>query len=1028
MRKFLTVLCVLLLALPLAAQLNKGNIYGKVVDGDGNALPGVTITLSGSLTAPMQQISTAQGNFRFLGLDVANDYILKAELEGFKPFIRENIVVNIGVATDITMTMEMGALEEEITVTAASPVVESKRTSVAENVTRDVLQSLPSARDPWVVLQQAPGVMVDRENVGGSESGQQAGFFAKGGGQNQWSMDGVVITDPAAISSPTYFDFDAFEEMNITTGGADVTIQGGGININMVTRRGGNRVSLGGRFYFTDQKFQAVPTGEKFDILEGLYGEGNGYNRINNIKDYGFNMGGPLVQDRVWWWMSYGVQDIKTVVITGARDDTLLQNYAGKINLQILPENRMELFTHIGNKEKFGRSSSQTFPQGWHQTGKYHFGSPIWKVQDEHMFGDSLFVSAKYSFNDAGFNLISMVDPDQQNLIKRNVDAGWIWENGYYNYNASRPSHSLYLDVSYFNDSLLNMSHEFKVGFFWRSSNGEHYWSTPGNVQMNYNYGARNLIDFNADGIPEPAPDWAFIYTWRGSLDNNTITGWAGYFSDTITVGRLNLILGARYDYQTPKVSAFSKTAVIPENGAWKNNFSSATTSAMGAFLPALEIPDVESNWGMKVFSPRIGATYDLFGDGKTILKATYNRYGEFMGTGWADYFLGTYTGGWVDYMWKDGNSNGIVDITEVYWRDSSYAVHQVWDAGGNMLVDYPGFEWYAWGSYDPTDPQTTGTKRYTFADNVGSYMINEFIVTLERELLPDFGAAFDFSYRKFTNYNWNRAWDGSDMSTLRSADDYVQVGTIPATMGSYSTKEAAGRPYYLYAAGTQNYYPQYRSERPGFYRDYMGGEMRFNKRLSNRWMFQGSVTLQTEKVHYEGSTFNTTNDWAYDNNIYAQSMGGGSGKISMRVFSHWLVKLSGLYQLPYDFNVSFSFNARQGHMTVESGTLVDYDAPNSLNRSIGITFQKFGSLRLPTFYNLNLRLEKVINAGDFGKIYIMADLFNVLNKAHENRRYDAHHGTWYKQTNSFVQNPTDGLLNEILAPRVIRLGVRFQF
>ncbi len=71
--------------------------------------------------------------------------------------------------------------------------------------------------------------------------------------QNVWAMDGMVITDPAAIgASPTYYDFDAFEEMNITVGGADVTVQTGGIALNMVTRRGGNRVSLGGRFYLTD--------------------------------------------------------------------------------------------------------------------------------------------------------------------------------------------------------------------------------------------------------------------------------------------------------------------------------------------------------------------------------------------------------------------------------------------------------------------------------------------------------------------------------------------------------------------------------------------------------------------------------------------------------------------------------------------------------------------------------------------------------------------------------------------------------
>ncbi|MFQ6037893.1 MAG: carboxypeptidase regulatory-like domain-containing protein, partial [Candidatus Aminicenantales bacterium] len=771
MRKLLTFFCVLLLAFPLVAQQNRGNIIGKVVDEDGNPIPGVTVTLTGSLTAPVTAVTSAEGVFRFMALAPENDYAIKCELEGFKPLIRTDIVVAVGRNTELTLTMEMGALEEEITVTAASPVVQSKKTTVAETVTQEMLQSLPTARDPWVVLQQAPGIMVDRENIGGSESGQQAGFIAKGGGYDQWSMDGVVITDPAAIASPTYYDFDAFEEMNITTGGADVTIQGGGVALNLVTRRGGNRVSLGGRFYFTDSKFQAAHTGPKVDEILARYPKGVGYNVIRNIKDYGFNMGGPLWVDKAWWWMSYGVQDIKTNVITGAADDTLLQNYAGKINLQLLPENRFEAFTHIGNKEKFGRSSSHSFPRGWHQTGKYHFGSPIYKIQDEHMFGDNLFLSAKWSFNDAGFNLIPMDDEEQNKLTRRDIDNG-VYYDSYYAYNASRPSHSIYLQANYFNDDLFGASHEFKVGFDWRHSTGQHYWSTSGNVMTAYNYGNRLILDMDGDGLPDVVPGIKAVWVWRGWRDNNSVTQYAGYFQDTITIGRLNLILGFRLDYQTPKISAFEKTAVEPDNGAWKDNFTPAAINAIKGFLPGLKIPAIESNWGYTTFSPRIGLTYDLFGDGKTIAKLNFARYGEFMSTGWADYFLPTYTGGWVDFWWMD-NGDNIVDVTELYWRYlGSYTPHQVFDSSGNIIADVPAAEWEMWGSFDPTNPQQTGEKAYTLDDSVGSYYITEYIATIERELLPDFGAALDFTYRRFTNYNWDLAWDGKDKNTIRSQDD----------------------------------------------------------------------------------------------------------------------------------------------------------------------------------------------------------------------------------------------------------------
>jgi hypothetical protein len=1029
-KKILVILGTLILLCSLIhAQIRTGNIYGKIVDTEGNPLPGVTVTLTGALTAPVTVITSVEGAFRFMALPPAKDYVIKAELKGFKTLIRENIIVVVGKNTELTLVMEIGKIEEEITVIAATPVVQTKKTSVVENVTRDVLQSLPTARDPWVVLQQAPGIMVDRENIGGSESGQQSGFFAKGGGYDQWSLDGVVITDPAAVASPTYYDFDAFEEINITTGGQDVTIQGGGVSINLVTRRGGNRVSFGGRFYLVDSKFQASHTGPKIDEILSLHPTWKGYNVIRNIKDYGFNMGGPFIKDKAWWWMSFGVQDIKTNIITGAADDTLLQNYAAKINFQLIPENRFEAFTHIGNKEKWGRSSSPVFPRGWHQTGKYHFGSPIYKIQDEHMFGDNLFISLKYSFNDAGFNLIPMEDEEQNRLLRYDVDNN-VYRDSFYAYNASRPSHSVYFQLNYFADELFGASHEVKAGFDFRHSTGTHYWSSSGNVRLDYNYGNRPTVDITGDNVPDVVPGIQRVVTWRGWRDNNSVVQYAGYFSDTISVGRFNFLLGFRYDYQAPRVSAFTKTAVEPDNGAWKNNFTSTTINAIDRFLPGLNIPEIKPDWAMKTFSPRIGITYDVFGDGKTIAKLNLARYGEFMHTGWADYFLPTYTGGWAVFWWLDANGNGIVDVTELYWLYvGDYSLHQVFDSGGNIIANIPAAEWWSWGGFDPTNPQKTGKPQYTLDPSVGSYYINEVIFTIERELLPDFGVALDLTYRRLDNYNWTLQWDGSDKNTIRSQDDYTAVGTIPNQVGPYPTKDAAGRPYYLRKAGVPNYYYRYVTERPDYYKDYMGVEVRFNKRLSNRWMLNGSFTLQTEKVHFGKKGYlNPTNIWALDGREYAQYMGGGSGKVSQYVFSRWLFKLSGLYQLPWDINVSFTFNAREGHVLRERVRIVDYNAPNPLERSIWVYLTPFGTHRLPTFWNLNLRFEKVVRCGETGRIYIMADIFNLFNQSIVNRRYQMDHGTYYVHSGAFVQSATDGLINELLNPRVVRLGVRFEF
>ena len=141
-----------------------------------------------------------------------------------------------------------------------SPIVDTKEVGTKQTFTNELLQSIPSARDPWVILQQTAGIAMDRENVGGNMSGQQSNYVSRGGNptNNKWSLDGIDITDMAATGgSPPYFDFDMFEEMTINTGGVDVTQQTGGVGINLVTKSGTDRFKGSSRFYVTDKNLES---------------------------------------------------------------------------------------------------------------------------------------------------------------------------------------------------------------------------------------------------------------------------------------------------------------------------------------------------------------------------------------------------------------------------------------------------------------------------------------------------------------------------------------------------------------------------------------------------------------------------------------------------------------------------------------------------------------------------------------------------------------------------------------------------
>jgi hypothetical protein len=191
------------------------------------------------------------------------------------------------------------------------------------------------------------------------------------------------------------------------------------------------------------------------------------------------------------------------------------------------------------------------------------------------------------------------------------------------------------------------------------------------------------------------------------------------------------------------------------------------------------------------------------------------------------------------------------------------------------------------------------------------------------------------------------------------------------------------------------------------------------------------------QRQHYGDGYTDPTNLWALQDTFTAPAMGSGGGKQNAYIFSHWMVKLEGLYQLPLGFDISFTFNARAGYLVPHYMTIVDYTWTNEVYHSVQTYLDVFGNMKLPTHYQLNLRLEKMVKIGETGRIYLMADAFNVTNAATINRRYDMNAGTLFVygkdssgNINNYVFEPYafNYVVNEILNPFIARLGVRFQF
>ena len=170
-----------------------------------------------ALDATQTFMTEGSGEYRFLNL-APGPYKITATLSGFTTVVREDVIVAVGRSVELPLALKIATVAETITVVGESPVIDTRATGTATNFTADELAKIPTSRDPFALMRSVPGVLVDRVNIGGNETGQQSNFASKGTRPQDavWTLDGVDITDMAATgASPTYFNYDNFEEIQV---------------------------------------------------------------------------------------------------------------------------------------------------------------------------------------------------------------------------------------------------------------------------------------------------------------------------------------------------------------------------------------------------------------------------------------------------------------------------------------------------------------------------------------------------------------------------------------------------------------------------------------------------------------------------------------------------------------------------------------------------------------------------------------------------------------------------------------------
>ena len=944
MKKLVLLLAAMALISSVAmAQVQLADIYGTVVLPDGSAIPGVSVTITGDVIGKMTAVTSEEGNFRFLRLSPGN-YELKFELEGFKTIIRKGIRLFVGKNVTLTIPMETTTIQEEVIVTAKAGVVDTRKTTVGVNISKEMIQSLPTARNPFTILSLAPGMMIDRVDVGGNESGQQSSFMAGGAASDDttWNVDGANITDPSAIgAAPSYLNMNAYEEMQITVGSNDISAQTGGVQLNFVSKRAGNRFAGDFHLHVQDKAWEM-----KQDLTSYMMRKNFVIPGINRLYQYGVNFGGPVIKDHWFFMGSYAIQDIHGRTIVGDEDATWLVSGYAKMNFQF-GNTTGDLNLSHDAKKKWGRTTLSSAQQNngslWDQDG------PGWTYNGaiQQVLGN-LMLDAKVAYTDGGFILdprggtINPATGHNEGADMLYISSPTKYLNDLDHVITNRNMIDLSLNGNYFAENILGADHEIRFGVDYVNADTTTQDLYPNQRQL-------FKLDENVGGYGEV---WFLSDT---NLDVN-FKRMSFYLSDTVNFGKLNVNLGIRYD----KESGALNGGLQPKLTWYEPGSPHHNEAIFGNTMGDLMVPAMDAPVAWKTFSPRLSLTYDITGNGKNVLKLSVARYGSQSGNDLASALVPTYRE--TDFYWFDKNADNVPNWDEVmngyyYYMANNYGYYnysgpmQFWT--NTQLIDY-----------------AKGIRKNQYNSNYNSPLLDELTVSFEKALSEDIAISVTGMYKK--RHNLTRVIGVMpDGSIETAANWYVKNPAFP--VGDTFVP--------LYARKVKpvgNYYTNYEKD----YEKYMAVNLVFTKKLSNKWMADASFTYSDWTSQQDASEHFNLNNFDFYNGGVVAPQSGGSGYAGIFVNSRWMFKLSGLYQLPWGLSLSAVWQAREGYV-------VPYRVQTYLGASSGGVGwvnmyeggKKFGDDRLPTFSILNLGLEKVFKISDNTNATVFIDWYNVTNK-----------------------------------------------
>ena len=601
-----------LLLLPVSAwaQGETGTIAGVVKDTMGAVMPGVTVEASSpALIEKVRAVTTdAQGQYKIIDLRTGI-YTVTFTLTGFNTLRREGIELSAAFTATVNGELRVGSIEETITVSGQAPVVDVQNVLQQKVMTREVMDSLPTAKTFGSYAILVPGVTVNAPDVGGAYGDLSVSLSIHGSRMNesQIDVDGMPVINGLARGGGMYGQFlnnGMMQEISVETGGMSAESELSGLRSNVIPRDGGNLFKGVLFTNYTNSNFNSR------NVSADLQARGLQANSVDRIYDFNPSLGGPVIRDQLWFFLSFrewGTRTTRAGVSGAARpnknpgsviftpdlsqqafDHTWHLSISNRFTWQASPKNKINAFYEYQNHEyEFPTNSVGNAPETrflYREIPQYlvqfSWSSPITSrlllesgatlaANDYHIYPEPDVVP--------GISPITELSTNFTYRSNSGAPYGFNRSNQY-NYRASA--------------TYVTGTHALKTGLFLM-----HTWGYQTNEPTNpVNLYLRN-------GIPVSLLEWATPISYREKVKYNL----GLYAQDRWTVKRVTLNLGVRSDF----FNAYIEPQSLPA----------------GPFVPARDFPGVSAMPNWKDISPRLGVSYDLFGNGKTALKANLGRF-----------------------------------------------------------------------------------------------------------------------------------------------------------------------------------------------------------------------------------------------------------------------------------------------------------------------------------------------------------------------------------------------------------------